>query len=62
MYEKLNAFRELFERFGGHAMAAGMTFKKDNLPILRSVLNQNCGLTEENLTPVIHIDVPMPID
>ena len=62
MYEKLNAHRELFIRFGGHAMAAGMTFEKANLSILRDVLNQNCGLTPEDLMPVVHIDVPMPID
>lgn len=62
MYEGLNECRDLFERFGGHAMAAGMTFKKENLPILRQRLNENCGLTEQDLVPVIHIDVPMPLD
>ena len=43
-------------------MAAGMSFKKENLPVLRERLNQNCGLSEEDLIPVIHIDVPMPLD
>ena len=62
MYEKLNAFRELFLRFGGHAMAAGMTFEKEKLSVLRNILNQNSGLTKDDLIPVIHIDVPMPID
>lgn len=62
MYEKLNECRDLFERFGGHAMAAGMTFEKDNLFVLRQRLNAACGLTEEDLMPVVHIDVPMPLD
>lgn len=62
MYEALNACRDLFERFGGHAMAAGMSFKKEKLEPLRERLNQNCGLSEEDLMPVIHIDVPMPLD
>ena len=62
MYEKLNSCRELFIRFGGHAMAAGMTFKKENLQVLRETLNAQSGLTKEDLTRVIHIDVPMPLD
>ena len=62
MYEKLNVCRDLFIKFGGHAMAAGMTFKKENLSLLREKLNADCGLTEDDLTPVIHIDVPMPLD
>ena len=62
MYEALSACRDLFERFGGHAMAAGMSFKKENFQLLRKRLNQSCGLTEADLMPVIHIDVPMPLD
>ena len=62
MYEKLNECRSLFERFGGHAMAAGMTFKKENLQVLRDSLNAQCGLTKEDLTRIVHIDVPMPLD
>ena len=62
MYESLSACRNLFERFGGHAMAAGMSLKKENFPVLRERLNENCGLLEEDLIPVVHIDVPMPLD
>ena len=62
MFEELSACRDLFLRFGGHAMAAGMSFKKENLPVLRERLNQSCKLTEEDFIPVIHIDVPMPLD
>jgi single-stranded-DNA-specific exonuclease len=62
MFEGLNGCRDLFERFGGHAMAAGMSFRKENLVALRERLNRECGLTEKDLMPVIHIDVPMPLD
>ena len=43
-------------------MAAGMSLKKENFPVLRERLNENCGLLEEDLIPVVHIDVPMPLD
>lgn len=62
MYESLSTCRDLFERFGGHAMAAGMSLKKENFQLLRERLNQSCGLSEADLMPVIHIDVPMPLD
>ncbi|MDD3222654.1 MAG: single-stranded-DNA-specific exonuclease RecJ [Clostridia bacterium] len=62
MYEGLSECRDLFERFGGHAMAAGMSLKVENLEILRRRLNEKCGLTEESLMPVVHIDVPMPLE
>lgn len=62
MYDKLNECRDLFERFGGHAMAAGMSFKEEKLDTLRRRLNENCGLGENDLIPVIHIDVPMPLN
>ena len=35
IFEALNRFKDLFVRFGGHAHAAGLTIKKENLPILR---------------------------
>ena len=35
MFTELSAFRNLFLRFGGHKMAAGLTMEKKNLEILR---------------------------
>jgi single-stranded-DNA-specific exonuclease len=34
IHQALTASRSLLEKFGGHALAAGLTLKKDNLPIL----------------------------
>ncbi len=61
MYEKLNACRELFLKFGGHAMAAGLTFKAEVLDTLRQRLNETSGLSAEDLVHKVQIDVPMPV-
>ena len=35
--------------------------KQENVELFRRKLNENCTLTEKELTPKITIDVPMPI-
>ena len=61
MYDELNKCRELYTRFGGHAMAAGLSMPKENLETFRAAVRENCSLTEDELTPKIVIDVPMPM-
>lgn len=61
MFEKLSKEKELFTAFGGHAMAAGFSIKKENLRELRERLNEHSGLTEDDITPRLMIDVPMPL-
>ncbi len=61
MYSHLAECSELLERFGGHKMAAGISLKKENLETFRRKLNENCGLSEADLTEKIRIDVPMPL-
>ena len=39
IHKALFAHKDLLERFGGHAMAAGLTIKKENLPKFREKLN-----------------------
>ncbi len=39
IYEALHSQAKLFEKFGGHAGAAGLTIKEENLPKLRNRLN-----------------------
>jgi len=56
LYEALYAQRDLFTRFGGHAMAAGLTIPAENIPKLREALNRECQLTEEDFRPVLNID------
>ncbi len=61
MFEELSKVKDLFVKFGGHAMAAGLSLEKDNIEVLRRRLNENSTLTEDDLTERIYIDVPMPI-
>ncbi len=60
-YHLLNALdscSDLFEQYGGHAAAAGMKIKADNIDELRIRLNQHAAstLTADDLVPVLNID------
>lgn len=61
MYDELVKCREFLEQFGGHPMAAGLSLKEENVEPFRKRINDCCTLTEEELTPKVLIDVPMPI-
>ena len=61
MFEKLGEHKDMMVKFGGHPMAAGMTIRRENLDELRRLVNRDSGLSEEDLTKVIKIDVPMPL-
>ena len=62
MYEELCKCQELFTKFGGHPMAAGLSLTEANVEIFREKINACCGLTEEDFIPKIKIDIPMPVD
>lgn len=62
MYEELDRCSDLLLKYGGHPMAAGFSLKEENIDKLRKKLNGNCSLKEEELTPKLLIDVPMPVD
>ena len=62
MYDEMCRCGELFIRFGGHPMAAGLSMREDKIPLLRERLNALAALSDEDLTPKVHIDVPMPAD
>lgn len=53
---KLRDFSNLFEKLGGHAMAAGFSIKEENLDILRKELNKNSNLTPDNFIEKVKID------
>ena len=61
MFEELVKCDDLMEQYGGHPMAAGLSIKEENVAEFRRRLNENCTLTEKDLTPKVLIDVPMPI-
>ena len=62
MYEELCKCQELYTKFGGHPMAAGLSLPEANVEIFREKINACCGLTEEDFIPKIKIDIPMPVD
>lgn len=62
MYEEMTACKELFIRYGGHKMAAGLSLaSEEDVDKFRRKINENCKLTKEDFEEVIHIDVPMPL-
>ncbi len=60
MFEELLRCKELLHKFGGHPMAAGLSLQEHNIDFLRKQLNESCTLTEDELTPKIRIDQPLP--
>lgn len=61
MFQELMKCNDLMLRFGGHRMAAGMTVREEDIPILARRLNEQSRLVEEDFQPVVHIDAAMPI-
>jgi len=57
----LTACADLFEKFGGHSHAAGITIKPDQIPELRRRLNEHAGacLSEEDLQPCVYVDAEL---
>ncbi len=62
MFEEMSKCKELFTRFGGHPMAAGLSLPREHVELFRQRLNENTVLTQEDLQGKIVIDVPMPLD
>lgn len=64
LYNELAKNRDILPHFGGHPMAAGMTLSIEHVDELRSRLDTQARacLTEEHLTPVVHIDIPLSLD
>ena len=62
MYEAMTAAARFFTKFGGHAMAAGLSMREEDIEGLRQAMNDGCLLAEEDFVPRVHIDVPMPLD
>lgn len=60
MYEKLSEIKELFTKFGGHKMAAGVSLLKENLEVVRKRLNELSNLCDEDFVEKISIDVALP--
>lgn len=57
----LTACADLFDKFGGHSHAAGITIRPDRIDELRRRLNEHAAscLTEEDLQPCVFIDAQL---
>jgi single-stranded-DNA-specific exonuclease len=62
LFAALNAHKHLFIRFGGHAMAAGLTMTEENIPLLREGLNKDFNLSEKDLINTLEIDHVLTLD
>jgi single-stranded-DNA-specific exonuclease len=61
MYEALRGCDDLLTKYGGHAMAAGLSMKAENLEVFTQRINEQCELEAAAFIPKVYIDVPMPI-
>ena len=62
IHAALVKYQELFEKFGGHPMACGLSMSKDNLEEFRRRINEDSPLTENDLIDKYYIDIDMPIN
>lgn len=60
MFQEMSGCRELFLKYGGHPMAAGLSIAEENVQEFRRRINAACTLTEADLTEVIRIDLALP--
>ncbi len=58
----LTSCADLFDKFGGHSHAAGITLKRNQIDELRRRLNQHAAahLSAEDLQPCVYIDAELP--
>ena len=61
MYAEMTKCSDMFIKFGGHKAAAGFSMYEDKIEELRVRLNENCTLTDDDLTEKLTADIAMPI-
>lgn len=61
MYEEMSKVKDVFSKFGGHAMAAGLSLPKDRLEEFVRRINEVCDVDEGIYEEKVVIDVPMPM-
>ncbi len=61
LFNTLSECEELFERFGGHEMAAGGTLRADRIEELRGALNKLIDLNPSEMIPEIEFDCSLEL-
>lgn len=62
MFEEMTKIKDIFQKYGGHKLAAGLSLEAGRVEEFRKRINEACTLTEEDFVERVMIDVPMPID
>lgn len=63
MFEAMNEVKDVFTRFGGHAMAAGCSLSDESkVEEFRRRINECCALSDDDFVKKVMIDADMPID
>ena len=60
MFAEMSRCRELFTKFGGHKLAAGLSLEEENVEVFRKRINELAGSTEEDLQMKVSIDMRLP--
>lgn len=60
MYGEMTRCGDLFLKYGGHKMAAGLSIPREKVEEFRERMNRNCLLTEAELIDKVYIDAAMP--
>lgn len=61
MFDKMTEVAELFTKYGGHPMAAGLSMREEDIDKLRGQLNQKAELSEEDMAEVVRLDAVLPM-
>lgn len=64
LYKAIDECSDLLEKYGGHKYAAGLTLDRSNLLAFQERFEQivSTTLTDEMLTPIIEVDLPIQFD
>ena len=60
MYEEMSKCKDLFSKYGGHKMAAGLSLPREHVLPFMERIEESCRLTPDELTEKVHIDMQMP--
>ena len=60
MFAEMSRCRELFTKFGGHKLAAGLSLEEKKVEVFRKRINELADLTEEDLQMKVSIDMRLP--
>ena len=60
IFAEMSRCRELFTKFGGHKLAAGLSLEEENVEVFRKRINELADLTEDDLQMKVSIDMRLP--